>query len=53
MITQLENFCDFIAISNLAQLRFAGGKIGINIDKEVRIPTQMFTPRNAWNFFNE
>jgi hypothetical protein len=46
----IKEICDFIAISNLAQLRIAGGKIGINIDKEELYPTQMFTPRNAWNF---
>ncbi len=46
----IKEICDFIALSNLAQLRIAGGKIGINIDKGQRFPTQMFTPRNAWNF---
>ena len=46
----IKEICDFIALSNLAQLRIAGGKIGINIDKEELYPTQMFTPRNAWNF---
>lgn len=46
----IEDICGFIAESNLAQIRHAGRKVGITIDAAVNHYTQLFTPRNAWNF---
>ena len=46
----IEDICGYIAESNLAQIRKAGNRIGIIIDEKVDHFTQLFTPRNAWNF---
>ena len=40
----------YIASSNLAEIRRAGRKIGIIIDAAISHYTQLFTPRNAWDF---
>ena len=46
----VEDICSYIAESNLAQIRKAGNRIGIIIDAAVDHFTQLFTPRNAWDF---
>lgn len=46
----IEDICTYIADSNLAQIRYTGRKAGIIIDAAVNHYTQLFTPRNAWNF---
>ena len=40
----------YIASSNLAEIRRAGRKIGVIIDAAISHYTQLFTPRNAWDF---
>ena len=46
----IEEICSYIAESNLAQIRMAGSRIGIIIDEASEHITQLFTPRNAWDF---
>ncbi len=46
----IEDICSYIAQSSLAQIRHAGRKVGITIDAAVNHYTQLFTPRNAWDF---
>ena len=46
----IEDICSYIAESNLAEIRKAGRRIGISIDAAASHYTQLFTPRNAWNF---
>ncbi len=43
----ISKLCEYIATSNLAEIRKNGDKFGIIIDKEKNSFTQMFTPRNA------
>lgn len=42
--------CQYIAQSNMAELRLSPNLIGIRIDQENVLVSQMFTPRNAWAF---
>lgn len=46
----IEDICSYIAESNLAQIRKIGNRIGLIIDAAVNHITQLFTPRNAWDF---
>ena len=46
----ISDLIGYIATSNLGQIRKAQGKIGILIDSAKPNVTQLFTPRNAWDF---
>lgn len=46
----IEDVCNYIATSNLAQIKKIGNKVGVIVDTQSSTVTQMFTPRNAWNF---
>ena len=45
-----RQLCEFIASSNLAELRIQCDSISIRIDKAQAGVVQLFTPRNAWDF---
>lgn len=45
-----RQLCEFIASSNLAELRIQCDCISIRIDKAQVGVVQLFTPRNAWDF---
>lgn len=45
-----RQLCEFIASSNLAELRIQCDSISIRIDKAQTGVVQLFTPRNAWDF---
>ena len=46
----IGDICRYVAESNLAKVRRAGNRVGISIDAAVDHVSQLFTPRNAWNF---
>lgn len=46
----IREICDYIAMSNLAQIRKAGKRTGIIIDSESSMLSQLFTPMNASSF---
>lgn len=46
----IRDVIDYIATSNLAQIRKAGRKVGIILDAECNMVTQLFTPMNASDF---
>ena len=45
-----RQLCEFIASSNLAELRVQCDSISIRIDRAQNGVVQLFTPRNAWDF---
>lgn len=45
-----RQLCEFIASSNLAELRIQSDSISVRIDRAQTGVVQMFTPRNAWDF---
>lgn len=45
-----RQLCEFIASSNLAELRVLCDTISIRIDRAQTGVVQLFTPRNAWDF---
>lgn len=49
----IADIIGYIATTNQASVRSSGGKIGIVIDTAHPSPTQLFTPRNAWDFREE
>ena len=48
--TTLQSLITNVTNSAQASLSVIDGKYGILIDRKKTIPTQIFTPRNSWNF---
>lgn len=46
----VRQLCEYIASSNMAELRVLCDKISIRLDQPQIGAVQMFTPRNAWDF---
>lgn len=49
----VRQLCEYIAGSNMAELRVMCDRISIRIDQPQSGVVQMFTPRNAWGFHME
>lgn len=51
--TTLQELLNTIANSAQASLSVIDGKYGVLLDKRRTVPTQIFTPRNSWNFASQ